>query len=150
MLAAAFSTSIFQFLAAFSMSACVISPGLWRSFGSSHPQFMHILTLGLLSLFWTNPLYLTITRREREHGRSLPGVVHQSVVHMQANRQIEVEGLATGLFVRLRLNAKETPAIQAPGTTRGSRTLGYIGRKSVLSDVGILRWRGLLRWHRQR
>jgi hypothetical protein len=57
MLAAAFSTSMFQFLAAFSMSACVISPGLWRSFGSSHPQFMHILTLGLLSLFWTNPLY---------------------------------------------------------------------------------------------
>jgi hypothetical protein len=63
MLEAAFSRVMSQFFAAFSMSARVMSPGLCLSFGSSHPQFMHILTLGLLSLFWTDPLYHLITRR---------------------------------------------------------------------------------------
>jgi hypothetical protein len=46
-------------------------------------------------------------------------VVRQDVVRMLAVRRSELNGLATALFERLRLNAEETAAILDPGPRKG-------------------------------
>jgi hypothetical protein len=65
----------------------------------------------------------------RRYGRSLVPdesgveanleVVRQDVTRMIGDRRGAVDGLATALFDRLRLNAEETAAMRAPGTAIG-------------------------------
>jgi hypothetical protein len=102
--------------------------------------------VGITTNYCVIPIWSWITQcstifpvgtREMSTPDTLEGV-HQNVVRMLADRRIDVEGLATSLFERLRLNTDETAAILAPGATRGSRTLSGTLAGKVLCQIFVV------------